>query len=746
MLKKSSLNLIPVILLATAPGEATATSAPTIPGFRAQRADWELQFEAQLKAIPNPARAAALVTDLSNHPIVVASQWDKWNIRYVTKYLEGLGIAAKVHTYYPYIPVPRQIQVDMVEPTRRSLALKENAWPWQEHFDDVVGGFNAYTPAGEVTADLVYVNYGLATDYDDLAKVGVDVRGKIVIARYGQVFRGNKNKVAYDHGAVGLLLFDDPSEDGFIHGSVYPNGPWRTPDGIQRGTIEYIFNYPGDPLTPGWAATEHAHRIEPSQAENLPKGVPTTPLGYGEAASLLESLDGIVAPDSWQGGLSDPRWANFGGTPFTYHIGGTGKTKVHMKVDVEFAPRPIEDIVVRIPGSKHPDEVIVIGAHHDGWTYGTSDNTVNFVAVLETARALKTLEDQGWRPDRTILLAGWDGEEYGMLGSTEWGEEFQHELGKKIVGYINLDAGGGSSYFYAAGVPALDDLIYDVSKQVTVVGSNKSVYDNWVDQFNGQTPSVDREGGGTDFPVFLNYLGVPVLDLGFYSDGGNYHSTQDDLYFAQNYGDPGLVHLIATSQLAGIAALRLANADVLPMVYSAYAEEVEGYLARLETNYPESPICLARLKDSAAEWKRAAVDLEAQIDAMLACSGPAHSRTEEDLRRLNHNLMQEERALIQPKGLPYRPWFKHMIYAADRNTGYAAEFLPALEDTFAIGDWREARKYVEMVNDSLAAAANALHVPMSGSLPCDGGPTRPPLPRPRAPNRWATPMSRPHLP
>ncbi len=709
------------LLLAASPRTAIASGSETLPGFSAERVEWQQQFEEQFKKIPDAAQAEELITELSSHPILVATNWDEWNARRVAGYLRRLGFEPDVHTYYPYVSKPRQIQVEIIEPTQRVLATKEQAWPWQEHFDDVVAAYNAYTPAGDVTADLVYVNYGLPADYDRLAQLGVEVRGKIAIARYGHAYRGVKNQVAHERGTVGLLLFDDPSADGFLQGDVYPLGPWRSPDGIQRGTIEHFFRYPGDPLTPGWAATEHAHRLAPSQAANLPTGTPTTPIGYGDAAYLLESLDGNIAPEDWQGGLADPRWATFGRTPFAYRLGGTGHTLVHLKVDVEYANQAIRDIVVRVPGAKFPDQVVLVGAHRDGWAYGTSDNTVGLVAVLETARALKTLADQGWRPDRTILVAAWDGEEYGMLGSTEWGEEFQQELAKNLVGYINVDAGGGSQYFYAAGVPALDDLVYDISKQVTVPGETKSVYDHWVEQSGGAAPAVDREGSGSDFAVFLDFLGVPVVDLGFYSDNGNYHSTQDDLFSLETWGDPGLAHLVGTAQLAGLAALRLANADVLPLVYSRYAAEVSDYLAQLETAFPQSPVSLERLKTQAEEWRATALDWESKIDHLLSCGGNAGPRAAATLRRINERLMTVERRLTRPNGLPQRPWHKHMIYAPSLESGYAVEYLPALRDAFTAGDWDGGRRYAQSLGASLAEATQALRLTLPDGERCGAG-------------------------
>ena len=691
---------------------ALGADSAQVPGFTAQRAAWELQYEELFKAIPDAEIVAQLSAELSAHPILVASEWNEWNLQRSKAYLEELGLAPEVFTYYPYISTPREVRVEMVEPTPQELRVKEDRWPWQQNFEDVVVGYNAYSPSGDVTAELVYVNYGLPPDYDALEEMGVDVVGKIVIARYGRAFRGVKNNVAYEHGAAGLILYDDPASDGFVLGDVYPEGRWRSPDSIQRGTIQQLFIYPGDPLTPGWAATEQAPRLEDSGAYNLPSPIPTTPLSYGQAAILLESLDGPAAPEDWQGGLSDPAWAEYGGTPFTYHLGGTDKTKVRMMLDIEYSNRPASNLVVKIPGKKYPEELVIIGAHRDGWAYGSGDNTAGFVIILEIARALKELTDEGWRPDRTIVLAGWDGEEYGMLGSTEWGEDHQRLLRQQAVAYINVDAGGGDTYFYAAGVPSLDQLVYDVTQQVTEPDSGNSVYEDWATQSGGERPTIEREGGGSDFAVFLNFLGVPVIDLGYWSDGGNYHSTHDDLYFMEHWGDPGYLHHVSTAQLAGIAALRLANADALPFVYSTYAAEVVDYLSELETLHAEDGLDLHRELAAAERWQSAALELEAHVGSILATNNPRSHGLASKLRAANRAFMQQERELTERMGLAGRPWFRHMIYAPGLCTGYAAEYVPGLTEAADARDWGQFDVYAGLLRHSLNSARRVASRPL----------------------------------
>jgi N-acetylated-alpha-linked acidic dipeptidase len=732
---------------------STATSiahpAPTIIGFSAERAAKELNNESQFSSTPNAETLAKLSKDLSSHPILVATPQNVWNALYTTMYLRGLGYQPEVSTYYPYLSTPKQISVDIVTPTPKALSVKETPWPWQEHFEDVVVGYNAYSPAGDVTGAVVYVNYGLPEDYEALAQLGVEVQGKIAIARYGRVFRGIKTREAEKRGVIGLILYDDPVEDGFILGNVYPVGPWRTPDGIQRGTIEYLFNYPGDPLTPGWAATKNAARLQPSEADNLPRQVLTTPLGYGEASHILESLDGPLAPTEWQGGLADERWSELGGTPFIYHVGGTAKTSVHMNLNIEYGTKPIHNIVVEIPGSKYPDEMVIVGAHRDGWTYGTSDNTAGFVVLLEMARSFKVLQDYGWRPERTIVLAGWDGEEYGMLGSTEWAEQHQRLLRKNAVAYINIDAGGGGTHFYAAGVPSLDEFIYDVTANVTEPRNGLSVYEDWQAQAGITPPPVERLGSGSDFSVFLNYLGIPVVDFGYWSEGGNYHSSQDDLYSMNHFGDPGYEHQVTTVKLAGIAAMRLACADVLPFKYSNYAEQVTGYLVQLESSQPAGTLNLETEKSASELWRQSVASLEDDVTHLLA-SGSNHQKDwERRVRTFNNALINQERALLQEKGLPDRSWFKHMIYAPDITNGYTPAVLPALTELASLGPSNQLQKYRQLLLESLRAATNSARSSLTRSAPIPNNSVHPirrslKKTRPRTPAMPTTPSTDTH--
>ncbi len=698
---RAAMIMVAMTLAASvASAQSLHQSSSQITGFSSDKSAWERAYEAWLKAIPDPNICRQHSLALTEHPTLVGSDWDWWNVQYSLEKLRSYGLDPELKTYYVYMSLPRSVQVEMVAPTSYTAKTKENGWPWQKYFDDVVVGYNAYSPSGDVTAELVYVNYGVPEDYVQLANMGIDVTGKIAIARYGKVYRGVKNKVAHEHGAVGLILFSDPSDDGYVKGPVYPNGPWRPADGIQRGTLTYLFDYPGDPLTPGWAATENAPRLTPESAPNLPHAVPTVPLAYGEAEPLLKAMAGPAAPADWQGGL-----------PFTYHL-GPGPAKVHLKLDIGYEIKPIWDIIVTIKGSKYPDQWVVLGTHRDGWTYGSSDSNSGFIVVMEIARALSELQQQGWRPERSIVLGGWDGEEYGQLGSTEWAEEFQQQLGNNAVVYLDLDSAGGASYFTAAGVPSLDELLYEVTKEVEEPRTpGHSVYEDWLSRSSKSLPFIDRLGGGYDYQVWIDHLGVPTIQMVFdYLASGNYHSAYDDLYFMEHWGDPGYLHHAAMAKLAGLTALRFANADILPFKYSNYASQVAGYLDSLNAQqveqYGNVVVSFNPEMAQANAWQQAAAALESKSEAILAANPAVPDAWAGKVAFINQGLLQQERDLTQAKGLPDRPWFRHVIYAPGVYTGYAVQYLSALEDSLQAGEWSKVRNYKALLHNSLTTVTN----------------------------------------
>jgi N-acetylated-alpha-linked acidic dipeptidase len=685
-------SLFVALSLVPAPS-ATAADAP-ISGFSPGHAKWEREYERALSALPSASTARDLDAYLAREPGLVASTGDWRRVRYVVAKLKSYGLQPEVRTYYTYLSSPKSIQVQMTAPRRLDLPVKEKKQPWQQAFDKVVVGYNALSPAGEATAPVVYANYGRAQDYDVLAQNGVSVKGRIVLARYGQVFRGVKTRQAYLHGAAGLILYSDPADDGFTKGKVYPDGPWRAPDGIQRGSVGQIMYYSGDPLTPGWAATKGARRIKPADAAELPKGPPTTPISYGAAEPLLKNLTGKAVPASWQGGL-----------PFTYHF-GPGGTQAHLNLKIDYSTKPIWDVIAKVRGSEHPEQEVIVGGHRDTWTYGSLDDLSGTENVLQVARGLGRLLKQGWRPKRTIVLATWDGEEYGLYGSTEYAEERAAQL-RRAVAYVNMDVAAGE-FFGPAATPALDGLIEDATKQVHWPGTNGSLYDAWKQQNKGSTP-ISRIGGGSDFQSFFQRYGVPALDLGASSTGGsgNYHCSCDDHYWMARFGDPTWEYHVGMSQLVGIIALRLANADVIPMRYSPYAGEVTGYLndftQQQRNTFGSVKVDVSRDVTQAENWRRAASALESAAATALA---RGDTRT---FGRLNAKLMRAERDLLTSAGLPDRPWYRHQIYAPGIDTGYATQRLPALHDAlFLDNDVATAKAYEARLYAALQAVTRTL--------------------------------------
>ncbi|MGI8306351.1 M28 family peptidase [Saccharopolyspora hattusasensis] len=657
-------------------GPAVQPSPATAQDASASLRFWERALQQEVDA----DSAARMSEAMSAYTGRVGTDGATRRAQYSMNKLAEWGLHPRLESYGVHASVPRDISATMTGPERRELEVKEPPFPWHEGFDDVVVGYNAYSPPGDVTADVVYVNYGLPDDYAELAKMGVDVRGKIVLARYGQSFRGVKSKVAEEHGAAGVILYSDPADDGFTKGAVYPDGPWRNADSIQRGSVQYIFQYPGDPLTPGKPATPDTPRIAPSEADNM-TSVPTTPISYRQAQHLLAALQGPPAPEGWQGGLD-----------LDYRV-GPGPTRVDLDLDIDYQQIPVNDVIVEIPGSKHPEQKVVLGAHFDSWTYGTEDDVAGWTTLMEAARALAELRDRGWQPERTIVLAGWDGEEYGLLGSTEWVEQHRADLFKNALVYLNMDGAGGGENFSAGSVPALDRVLTDIAKDIRDP-EHGTLYRNWQQSSGEQNPVPERLGSGSDYTAFLDHLGIASAEFGTSTPGGEYHSAYDDLHLMRNFLDPGYRYHEVSAAYAGTFALRLAGSATAPLVYSDYAAAVAGHLRDLDEKQTGQQIVdLTPAYAAAREWEKAAKQLEngrhvhadAVYDALIA----------------------QERALTQQEGLPGRDWYKHMVYAPGLYTGYAVQPLPAIDDAITDRDTATAEKYRDLLIDSLHKAAEA---------------------------------------
>ena len=669
---------------------APAEAQDPILGFSEQSAEHQRAYESLFQEGVSAETIGRTSRALSRNPQLIATPGVQRSFEYSVDRLRSYGLDVSTPSYGVYASRPEDVQVTMTAPYTRRLANKEDGFPWLRDFEDVVVGYNAYSPSGDVSGEVVYANYGLPEDYAELERLGVDVQDKIVLVRYGRSFRGVKAQQAELRGAKGVLIYSDPEDDGYTRGPVYPAGPWRPADCIQRGSIQYIFNYPGDPLTPGAPSVPGTRRIAPEDAGNLPR-VPTTPISYGEAQPLLENLGGPAAPESFQGGL-----------PIDYRI-GPGGTEVRLDLDIAYEQLPVRNVIGEVRGTTKPEEKVVIGAHYDGWTYGTSDNTSGWTTIMEVGRSLGRLLDRGWRPDRTIVLAGWDGEEYGLLGSTEWVEQFQRDLARNAVAYANLDGAGGTS-FAAAGVPQVDDALIEVTKAVDDPRTGAPVYDTW--RGEDEAPEIDRLGSGSDYTAFLDHLGVPSLEAGFTApaSGGTYHSAYDDTRNMEEHLDPGYLGHAGSARVTGVTALRLANADVLPFRYSDYATAVAGYVEDLQQVQAETPgaaqVDLGILLEAAGDWAAASEALEQLADELLA-AGEVEGGA---VRRINAALMRQERALTTRQGLPGRPWFRHQVYAPGLVTGYAVQYLPGMRDAVEQGDEETAREYRDLLLDSLRDA------------------------------------------
>ncbi|RKS69131.1 N-acetylated-alpha-linked acidic dipeptidase [Actinomadura pelletieri DSM 43383] len=682
------------LILPAAPAVAAPAGERPIPGFTEENSRWQRRYEKLFSAVPSAKVARDLDAELSSEPGLTTTSGDRRRVERLVARLRSYGLEPEVTTYYAYLSMPKRVKVEMTAPDRVSLPVKEEKRPWQKHYDDVIPGHNGLSPSGNVRGEVVYANYGRPQDFELLEKQGVSVRGKIVLARYGAVFRGVKPREAARRGAKAVLIYSDPADDGFTKGAVYPDGPWRAPDGIQRGSVAQIQLAAGDPQTPGWPSVKDAKRIPPSEAPMLKDLVPTTPISYGAAAPLLKALTGPEVPKEWRGGL-----------PLTYRF-GPGGTKVHLDLENTFEVRPLWNVTVRIRGSEHPEQEVILGAHHDSWTYGSSDNLSGTENVLQVGRALGKLLKEGWRPKRTVVLATWDGEEYGLFGSTEYAEDRDREL-RNAVAYVNMDGAGGS-HFGATTTPALDESVIDATKEVRWPGTDGTLYEAWKAQNDGKTP-IGRIGGGSDFQAFFQRYGVPAMDIGAASPGtaGNYHCACDDHYWMSRFGDPDWEYHTAMSRLAGIATLRLANADVVALGYRPYAEETARYLADFTEQQRERlgsvVVDVSRDIEQAKAWARAAAALRDRADEALRDGDTA------EFRRLNHKIMQAERDLLTQAGLPGRPWYRHQVFAPGLDTGYATQRLPALYDAlFGDRDVRAAKEYEARLFRSLRAATRTL--------------------------------------
>ncbi|MEJ2006932.1 MAG: M28 family metallopeptidase [Acidobacteriota bacterium] len=720
----------------------------TLAGYSAQQSVTERQWEKKFQAIPEPDNIRAYMKHLSAYPHHVGSPYDKANAEWILSKFRQFGLDAHIETFYVLFPTPKKRKVELVAPAHFAATLKEPAVP----VDPTSGQqsmqlptYNAYSIDGDVTAPLVYVNFGLPSDYDRLASMGISVKGAIVIARYGHSWRGIKPKVAAEHGAVGCLIYSDPQQDGYTRGAVFPRGAFRPLEGVQRGSVMDMVQYSGDPLTPGVGATKNAKRLPLKDVTVFTK-IPTLPLSYGDAKPLLAALMGPVAPDAWRGGLG-----------ITYRL-GPGPARVHLVVKSNWDLKPIYDVIAKIPGSVYPNEWIIRGNHHDAWVNGADDPISGQSSLIEEARTFGELLKQGWKPKRTIIYCAWDGEEPGLLGSTEWAEEHARELEQHAAVYINSDS-NSRGYLSMEGSHTLQKFVNGVARDIQDPEKNISVWQrDWDLRIRrAKTPSerklirenpdlkIGALGSGSDYSVFLDHLGIASLSLEYGGEspaGGIYHSIYDDFYWYTHFDDTHFVYERALAQTVGTAVMRLADADILPLDYTEFAGTVGSYVDQLKnllkneksssteldkeiregvfaatsdpekTYVPPKPkavppdLDFGPLDSGVAVLKRSAAHYQRALKAAESHGGVALAH--DSLTRVNHEIIESERKLMTPEGLPGRPWYRHELYAPGLYTGYGVKTLPSVREAIEQRQWSQARQQIALVGKVLEDEARAI--------------------------------------
>ena len=707
-------------------------------GFSAESAAAQRQLEARLDEQMNPDNLREWMKRITAEPFFVGAPHNKENTEFVRDLFREWGYEAEIVEYRVLFPKPRIREVEMVAPERYRARLEEPVIPEDASsgVDGRLPSYNAYSADGDVTAELVYVNYGIPGDYEELKRRGIDVRGKIIIARYGGSWRGIKPKLAHEKGAVATILYSDPRDDGYFQGDVYPEGPYRMEWGVQRGSVTDMPLYPGDPLTPFVGATEDAERYTVEEAPAIMK-IPVLPISWGDALPLLKAIGGPVAPAAWRGAL-----------PLTYHIGpGPATVRVHLEFDWNL--EPAYNVIARMEGSAYPDEWIIRGNHRDGWAMGAGDPISGHVALLEEARAIGVLAQSGRRLKRTIVYASWDAEEPGLLGSTEWAEHHADELREKAVAYINTD-GNGRGFLRMGGSHTLERLMNEVAREVEDPQTGVSVWERVQAQraVSGDAEATTRPdlrisplGSGSDYTPFLQHLGIASLNVSYGGEngGGSYHSQFDSFEHYTRFGDPGFHYGVTLSKTTGRLALRLANADVLPMRFENFADNVALYAGevmelledtRASTDRnnrlvamnayglaadptqiyvpPEAEddvpyLSFAPLQNAVRRLETSAKALDVEMQRVMETGATAA-----EAQALNRVLKTTERLMTNDEGLPRRPWYRHQIYAPGFHTGYGVKTLPGIREAIELRDWDEATEQIGLVADMLNRVSEAL--------------------------------------
>ncbi|HEU0064892.1 MAG TPA: transferrin receptor-like dimerization domain-containing protein [Flavisolibacter sp.] len=728
------MNLKKIASLLVVLSAFTKSPAQKLIGFNDTNGVRQLETEKQFDAHLNAQNLDTWLKFLSSHPHHVGSPQGKLNAEYIADHFKQWGYQTEINVYYVLFPTPKLRLLELTGSRPYKAKLEEQILA-EDHTSnqksEQLPSYNAYSADGDVTAELVFVNRGVPSDYEELERMGIDVKGKIVIAKYGGSWRGIKPKVAAEHGAIGCIIYSDPADDGYGQGDTYPEGAFKNKSGVQRGSVMDMPVYPGDPLTPGIGATKEAKRLDRKDAQTIMK-IPVLPISYEDALPLLQSLGGPVAPAAWRGAL-----------PITYHV-GPGKEKVHLKLEFNWDIKPVYDVVAKLIGTEFPDEWIVRGNHHDAWVNGASDPLSGMVAEMEEARVVGELASKGFRPKRTLVYCAWDGEEPALLGSTEWVEDHQQELQQKTVAYINSD-GNGRGFLGASGSHTLEPFFNQIADDVidpqtgvtikerryakTIVDADKT---NRAKLLGDKYIKLSALGAGSDYSPFIQHLGIASMNLGFGGEdaGGEYHSIYDSYDMFTRFKDPGFKYGVTLAKTAGRVMLRLANADALPFDFNSFYKTVADYETEVKTlaeserieTETENRMIKDNLYNIAKDPKKtylpsttkeivpylnfsdldnALVQLKTSSEEIQKYIGNATKLPLDKQKQLNEILYKAERFLIQKNGLPRRPWYKHEIYAPGFYTGYGVKTLPGIREAIEQRNWKEAQENINIVAQSI---------------------------------------------
>ncbi len=708
-------------------------TAQSITGFAPDNIPNQLKLEASFEAALTAKNLDTWMQKLAAEPHWVGTEYGRENAEWMAAQFKSWGYDTKIETYHILFPYPKVRELELVSPVAykaKLTAVPVDGDPYTAQGDALLPSYNAFSIDGDVEAELVFVNYGIPSDYEELEKLGIDVKGKIVIAKYYGSWRGIKPKLAAEKGAIGCIIYSDPEDDGYVRGDVYPEGAFKNKTGVQRGSVMDMPLYPGDVLTPGYAATKDAKRLDRKDAPTITK-IPVLPISYEDAQPLLEALKGPVAPASWRGGL-----------PITYHI-GPGPAKVHLKLEFDWKLTPAHNVIATLKGSKYPDQWVMRGNHHDAWVHGANDPVSGMIALMEEARVVGELAKKGQRPKSTIVYGAWDAEEPGLIGSTEWVEDHEKELQEKLVAYINTD-GNGRGFFGAGGSHTLQAMVNEVADIVKDPQTGVSIKERRIaaQLVNGGEGSFSLSalGSGSDYTPFIQHAGIASLNIGFGGEnaGGEYHTIYDTYPHYKRFKDPEFAYGIALANAAGRIVLRLANADVLPLEFTQWHATVADYLKEImdETDKMRKDIekhnslVSKNAFELAADPRKAFVKPKAKeaipyldfspvqnslaklsnsITAFEAVSLEALPTTKQEA--LNKVMLGTEQVLTDVSGLPRRSWFRHQLYAPGFYTGYGVKTLPGVREAVEQKDWNEAQEQIQKLSktfDSMDAHINSL--------------------------------------